>query len=567
MKIKTISKYQFNENEILGQGSLGKVYKANLVEEVNGEKKVVKQNQLFAIKMLQLNVFKQYNISDPLERIMQEIELQKDLDHPHITKYVDAVKTEQNVYIVTEFCNGGNLEQYIYNNRPKEQRVLFLFSQIISGFKYLMTEKNIIHRDIKPSNILIHDDIPKICDFSISRKSNILNDTYKTITGTPLFSSPQILKGKEYTSKSEVWSLGVTLYFMLFFKLKDESIQEYDSHNICNTSYPWFANTNKLLKIAIKEQQKVRFPEDVEVSEQVKQLIARMLVYDEKNRISTDELFNHELFVKYDQNLKQAKINNMLTDSFHQFNESQLPECELVNKVQENIDSQVGIIEFMIQILDYQKALKDYCEEFYGHKKLLPSLLQSVLCVKIQKRLENFKSYLAGKEEVSKRGVFLYKQKNSLEFNSINKKVDYMIDVYEKNVQNIQKCLKTLEKSHSKFSESSPNQSLNDMIQNTMYQSQFIQDNIKQLFLGMKEIHFHLLQQATLNKQQLFYLEYLDDLISFHTIDQTADSSSYRIKSSNIQKLLQNSLSKQIASPQSFYSRIVVGFSNLFSQN
>ncbi|KAL4487584.1 hypothetical protein ABPG72_017373 [Tetrahymena utriculariae] len=563
MKIKTISNYQFNENEILGQGSLGKVYKANLVEDVNGEKKVVKQNQLFAIKMLQLNVFKQNNIQDPLDRITQEIELQKDLDHPHITKYVDAVKTEQNVYIVTEFCNGGNLEQYVYSNRPKEQRVLFLFSQIISGFKYLMTEKNIIHRDIKPSNILIHDDIPKICDFSISRKSNIINDTYSTITGTPLFSSPQILKGNEYTSKSEVWSLGVTLYFMLFFKLKDESILDYDSSNICNTSYPWFANTNKLLKKAIKEQQKVQFPANVEFSEQVKQLIEKMLVYDEKDRISTDELFNHELFIKYDQDLKQAKINNML-DSFH---ESQLPESELINKVQESIDSQVGIIEFMIQILDYQKLLKDYCEEFYGQKKLLPSLLQSVLCLKIQKWLENFKNYLLGQEEISKRGVFLYRQKNCLEFDLINKKVDYMIDVYKKNVQNIQNCLKTLEKPHIKLNVSSPNQSLTQMIQNPVYQSQFIQDNIKQLFLGMKEIHFHLLQQATLNKQQMFYLEYLDDLISFHTIDQTEDPSSFRAKSSDIQKLLQNSLSKQIASPQSFYSRIVAGFSNLFSQN
>ncbi|KAL4437627.1 hypothetical protein ABPG74_017865 [Tetrahymena malaccensis] len=478
MKIKTISKYQFNENEILGQGSLGKVYKANLVEDVNGEKKVVKQNQLFAIKMLQLNVFKQYNISDPLERITLEIELQKDLDHPHITKYVDAVKTEQNVYIVTELCNGG----------------------------------------------------------------------------------------REYTSKSEVWSLGVTLYFMLFFKLKDETITEYDSNNICNTSYPWFANTNKLLKIAIKEQQKVKFPADVKVSEQVKQLIERMLVYHEKDRISTDELFNHELFVKYDQNLKQAKINNLLTDSFHQFNESQLPEGELINKVQENIDSQVGMIEFMIQILEYQKLLKDYCEEFYGQKKLLPSLLQSVLCVKIQKRLEDFKNYLLCQEEVSKRGVILYKKKNTLEFEQINQKVDYMINAYKKNIQNIQNCFKKLEKPHIQFNESFPNQGLNEMIQNPVYQSQFIQDNIKQLFIGMKEIHFHLLQQVSLSKQQLFYLEYLDDLISFHTIDQT-DSSFVRIKSSNIQKLLQNSVSKQMASPQSYYSRIVVGFSNLFSQN
>ena len=83
----------------------------------------------------------------------------------------------------------------------------------MKGAKYLHT-KGIIHRDLKPANILIKNGICKISDFGFARHlghSTIM----KSIVGTPLYMSPQILKGLKYTSKSDLWSIGLIYYELI----------------------------------------------------------------------------------------------------------------------------------------------------------------------------------------------------------------------------------------------------------------------------------------------------------------------------------------------------------------
>lgn len=84
----------------------------------------------------------------------------------------------------------------------------------MKGAKYLHTN-GIIHRDLKPANILMKNGICKISDFGFAKhlgnKSAILN----SIVGTPLYMSPQLLKGTKYTSKSDLWSIGLIYYEML----------------------------------------------------------------------------------------------------------------------------------------------------------------------------------------------------------------------------------------------------------------------------------------------------------------------------------------------------------------
>ena len=103
------------------------------------------------------------------------------------------------------------------NNRPHqlgEAGILRLFAQIVMGMMFLQ-EKKIIHRDIKPSNILMQDSRPKIADFGVAKRI----DKYKqniTFEGTNVYMSPQMLKQENYSSLTDMWSLGVTLYFMVF---------------------------------------------------------------------------------------------------------------------------------------------------------------------------------------------------------------------------------------------------------------------------------------------------------------------------------------------------------------
>jgi serine/threonine protein kinase len=90
----------------------------------------------------------------------------------------------------------------------------------VIALKYMKDEK-IIHRDIKPKNILIHKGSIKISDFGVAKLINEHNEEKETVTfsGTVQFMSPQILKQDKYTFQTDIWSLGVTIYWMVFKKL------------------------------------------------------------------------------------------------------------------------------------------------------------------------------------------------------------------------------------------------------------------------------------------------------------------------------------------------------------
>lgn len=87
-----------------------------------------------------------------------------------------------------------------------------MIRQILTGFLPLL-KIGIIHRDLKPENILIHDSELKIADFGFAKSlHNFRNQMLTSAVGTPLYMSPQILKEEPYTSKSDVWSIGLIAY-------------------------------------------------------------------------------------------------------------------------------------------------------------------------------------------------------------------------------------------------------------------------------------------------------------------------------------------------------------------
>ena len=79
-----------------------------------------------------------------------------------------------------------------------------------------IVKQGIIHRDLKPANVLVHEGIFKICDFGFAKYFKELGKMSRTCVGTPMYMSPQALKHKPYTNKSDIWSLGVVFYEMLF---------------------------------------------------------------------------------------------------------------------------------------------------------------------------------------------------------------------------------------------------------------------------------------------------------------------------------------------------------------
>lgn len=125
------------------------------------------------------------------------------------------LRTNNNYYLVYEFCSGGTLADYIKSKkRLSEDEALRIFVQLRSAFETL-TKHQILHRDLKPTNILFHNGIIKIADFGFC-KEMLNNELTQTMVGSPIYMAPEVLKGSVYDNRADIWSLGVLLYEMIY---------------------------------------------------------------------------------------------------------------------------------------------------------------------------------------------------------------------------------------------------------------------------------------------------------------------------------------------------------------
>ena len=191
----------------IGEGSFGKVYKAT-----RGDGQVVALKKLKQTP--EAKFFKKY-IRGELEIIEQK------LRHDNIVQFFEHF-TEKNVYIVMEYCELGDLSDYLVNNETTlTERISFMFD-MTRGVHYLHTQ-NIIHRDLKPENILLTkqgEDIRcKVTDFGISRIKMTKYDKFSTVIGSQAYMAPEITGDREYGSEVDVYALG-----LLFFAVYKNSV-------------------------------------------------------------------------------------------------------------------------------------------------------------------------------------------------------------------------------------------------------------------------------------------------------------------------------------------------------
>ncbi len=214
----------------IGSGGMSEVY-------------LVRDNldRQFAMKVLSANLTR-----DPTfkERFRHEAKIMATLNHPSIVKLHSYIEPDDKFCLVMEYVEGGSLKDLIRRTGPiPEERALKIFRQIAEALAYAHG-KGVIHRDIKPSNILIgEDDSVKVMDFGIARMTESPGLTRTgTQMGTLVYMSPeQIRDSKHVDCKSDVYSLGVTLYEMLTGKAPyDEATDsDYDIRvSIVNKALP-----------------------------------------------------------------------------------------------------------------------------------------------------------------------------------------------------------------------------------------------------------------------------------------------------------------------------------------
>jgi serine/threonine protein kinase len=157
-------KYKITTKKAVGKGAFSIVYKAEN-----------KNKEIFAIKCISLDKLKKHN----LDKFLFELDISMKMRHNNIVKCHEVFKTNKNWYIVTEFCNGGTLQDSMKdlpsNYKDREIICKKYLTQLKNSLKYLH-RNNIVHRDLKPSNILLSGKYPndtlKLADFGFSRYFN-----------------------------------------------------------------------------------------------------------------------------------------------------------------------------------------------------------------------------------------------------------------------------------------------------------------------------------------------------------------------------------------------------------
>ena len=217
------------------------------------------------------------------EKIMREVDILQQCDHPNITKCYNVFDTPKRLYILLELVKGGELfDRLVDRGAFSESKARHIFRQLTRGIAYLHS-RGISHRDIKPENILLQEDgmSIKISDFGMSRLTSG-GSFMKTIAGTPQYVAPEVLtdtgeSGKGYGKEADLWSLGVVLYVLLSARMPfgdaSRAGSVFEQVRRCEYSFPSQVFGN--------------------ISDEAIDLIRKLLVKDPSKRLNATQILVH----------------------------------------------------------------------------------------------------------------------------------------------------------------------------------------------------------------------------------------------------------------------------------
>ena len=271
--------------ERIGVGSYGRIYK------------VEKDNQIYVLKEIPIN----NNIdNDKVESVKNEADILSSLTNKYIVKYFENFKMRQNIYIVMEYCEKGDLCTYMSERKKnKKQNYFFsedfiwkLFIQISIGL-YHIHSKKILHRDIKTLNIFLTKELNgKIGDLGVA-KTLEGTDHAMTFIGTPYYISPEMCQNKPYNEKSDIWALGCILYELITF------------------CHPFTASNQAALFLKILYGNYVPLPE--RTSKDLVNMVKFILQKNYIKRPTMKEIITHKTFVYHAKRLGlENEINEVI---------------------------------------------------------------------------------------------------------------------------------------------------------------------------------------------------------------------------------------------------------------
>lgn len=255
---------EFTFTEKLGQGSYASVYKAF---------KKVGQREVVAVKC----ILKTSLNSISKENLLTEIEVLKTLKHRHIIQLKDFMWDENYVYLIMEYCGGGDLSSYLKKYRIIHESVAKFFLQQLASALQFMRSKFISHMDLKPSNILLtskQHPVLKIGDFGFAQYLDGPTES-SFLRGSLLYMAPEIVTSRQYNEKADLWSVGIILYECLYGRT------------------PFHSNSETELRSKLKSDVPIKLPPGLSVSGSCRDLLTRLLERNPEKRMSYEEFLGH----------------------------------------------------------------------------------------------------------------------------------------------------------------------------------------------------------------------------------------------------------------------------------
>ena len=212
----------------------------------------------------------------------RELEVMYKIHHPNVVKLFGHFEDNKYCYFIMEYISKGNVYNLLTLDKTKQlstKVVATIMKDVISAAYFLHNmDPPIIHRDIKPENVLLHEGfIAKLTDFGWS--NYIQEDKErKTVCGTPIYLAPEIIKETGHDERVDIWCIGVLLFELITGKV------------------PFQGNDIETLKNNILHL-KINWPKEMDPN--AKDLISKILKLDPDERLTLEEIIQHEFFLKY----------------------------------------------------------------------------------------------------------------------------------------------------------------------------------------------------------------------------------------------------------------------------
>ncbi|XP_064856508.1 serine/threonine-protein kinase ULK2-like isoform X1 [Oncorhynchus nerka] len=268
--METVGDFEYSRKDLVGHGAFAVVFKGRHRKKTDWE---------VAVKSITKK-----NLSKSQILLGKEIKILKELQHENIVALYDVQETPNSVFLVMEYCNGGDLADYLQAKGTLREDTLRVFLQQIAAAMRILNSKGIIHRDLKPQNILlsytsrkrssIHGIRIKIADFGFARylQSNMMA---ATLCGSPMYMAPEVIMSQNYDAKADMWSIGTVVYQCLVGKP------------------PFQANSPQDLRMFYEKNKSLLPIIPRETSPPLGNLLLGLLQRNQKDRMDFDAFFSH----------------------------------------------------------------------------------------------------------------------------------------------------------------------------------------------------------------------------------------------------------------------------------